>query len=103
MKDIVFMGDSQSVIRDWGEDVRKEVGHQLFRIQNGFNPENFKPHKTIGMGVQELRVKIGNEYRVIYTVKHSDAIYVLAAFMKKTQKTPKQAIDLAKRRLKEIV
>jgi len=40
---------------------------------------------------------------VIYTVKFDDAIYVLTAFIKKTQKTPKQAIDLAKRRLKEIV
>ena len=103
MKEIVFLGDTQSVIREWSEDVRKEIGHQLFRVQNGFNPENFKPHKTIGMGVQELRVKIGNEYRVIYTVKFDDAIYVLTAFIKKTQKTPKQAIDLAKRRLKEIV
>jgi len=58
--------------------------------------------KQLVWGYKSYELKIGNEYRVIYTVKFDDAIYVLTAFIKKTQKTPKQAIDLAKRRLKEI-
>ena len=63
MKEIVFLGDTQSVIREWSEDVRKEIGHQLFRVQNGFNPEDFKPHKTIGMGYKnyELRLEMSTE------------------------------------------
>lgn len=103
MKKIEFLGDSLSVIRGWPDEVKKITGHQLNRIQKGLNPENFKPFKTVGAGVQELRVKFGDEYRVIYTVKSVDAIYLLHAFVKKTQKTPKRIIDLAIRRLKEIV
>jgi len=39
---------------------------------------------------------------VIYVAKYADYIYVLNAFQKKTQKTPQQEIELAKKRLKEI-
>jgi phage-related protein len=41
-------------------------------------------------------------YRVIYVAKFDDAVYVLHAFQKKTQKTRKQDIEMAKRRLKTI-
>lgn len=42
------------------------------------------------------------QYRVIYVTKFADAIYVLHAFQKKTQKTKKQDIDAAKQALKQL-
>jgi phage-related protein len=42
------------------------------------------------------------QYRVIYVTKFADAIYVLHAFQKKTQKTRKQDIDAAKQALKQL-
>jgi phage-related protein len=43
------------------------------------------------------------QYRVIYVAKFADAVYVLHAFQKKTQKTRKQDIDAAKQTLKQIL
>ena len=42
-------------------------------------------------------------FRVIYVVKYLDRVIVLHAFQKKTQKTPKKDIDLAKQRLKLVL
>jgi phage-related protein len=52
--------------------------------------------------VAELKVKYRGEYRVFYTVNLGDAVYIISAFRKKTQKTPKAEIDLAKARLAEL-
>ncbi|MEW8646618.1 MAG: type II toxin-antitoxin system RelE/ParE family toxin [Candidatus Thiodiazotropha endolucinida] len=58
---------------------------------------------SIGKGVKEIRVKdTTGAYRVIYIAKPEDAIHVLHAFQKKTQKTRKADIDLAKKRLKKL-
>ena len=42
------------------------------------------------------------EWRVIYVAKFDDAVYVLHAFQKKTQRTRKEDIDLAAKRYKQI-
>ena len=59
--------------------------------------------KTIGPGVKEIRIAAtGNQYRAIYITKIGDTVYILHAFQKKTQKTSKKDIDLAKKRMKEL-
>ena len=59
--------------------------------------------KSVVKGVKEIRIKgVGGNYRVIYLAKLVDAVYVIHAFQKKTQKTRKADIDLARKRLKEI-
>jgi phage-related protein len=58
--------------------------------------------QIIGAGVKEIRIRILGEWRVIYVAKHHDAVYVLHAFQKKTKKTGKQEIDLARRRYMQI-
>ncbi|PCI44135.1 MAG: addiction module toxin RelE [Proteobacteria bacterium] len=64
---------------------------------------DWKIIKVIGSGVREIRIRCADgAYRVIYTVKLADAVYVLHAFQKKTQKMPQQAIDMAKKRLSEL-
>ena len=58
---------------------------------------------SIGTGVKEIRVKSADGiYRIIYVAKFEEAIYVLHAFHKKTRKTRKQDIELAKTRLKML-
>ena len=58
--------------------------------------------KAIGPGVAELRVKFRGEYRAFYTVNLGDTVYIISAFRKKTQKTPKAELNLARARLAEL-
>jgi phage-related protein len=58
---------------------------------------------TIGAGVREIRIReASGAYRVIYVANRGDAVHVLHAFQKKSQKTSKQDLDLAKERYREL-
>jgi phage-related protein len=57
---------------------------------------------SIGAGVEEIRVWVeSGTYRVIYLARLADAVYVLHAFQKKTQKTAQSDIALARERLQK--
>ena len=57
---------------------------------------------TVGAGACEIRVSDAmGAFRVIYVAKFKDAIYVLHAFQKKTEKTSIADIRIAKRRYRE--
>ena len=58
--------------------------------------------QSIGSGVKEIRIHVLGEWRVIYVAKLSDAVYVLHAFKKKSQKTSRQDIELARQRYNRI-
>ncbi len=58
---------------------------------------------SIGIGVNEIRVREGGAFRVIYVAKFPEAIYVLHAFEKKAQRTSKPAIDLARLRFRALM
>lgn len=103
MKNIVFLGTSLDDIKSFPDDIRQDVGYQLHLIQMGDMPNDFKYLKSIGSGVIEIRQKDDNGiYRTIYTAKFADCVYMLYAFVKKTQKTSQADIALAKFRLKMI-
>ena len=58
---------------------------------------------SIGQGVREIRIRdASGAYRVVYLATFVDAIYVLHAFAKKTQRTPTRDLNLAESRLKEL-
>ena len=58
---------------------------------------------VIGAGVKEVRLKDDSgAYRVIYVASFAEAVFVLHAFQKKSQKTPKREIDLAIQRYKDL-
>lgn len=103
MKNIEFLGDSKENIRNFPKAARKSAGEQLEKIQNGLQPDNWKPMASVGAGVREIRIHVGGAFRVFYVTKIGEKIYVLHAFQKKTQKTEKKDIDLAKARLKTIL
>jgi phage-related protein len=103
VKPIAFLGDSLDRIRAFPEGARREAGYQLDRVQRGLDPDDWKPMKSIGEGVREIRVRdASGAYRVIYIATFRDAINVLHAFAKKAQRTPAQDLKLAGLRLKEL-
>lgn len=80
------------------------MGHQIDRIQQGFDPDDWKPMSSVGPGVREVRVRDETgAWRTIYLAKLPDAVYVLHCFQKKTQKTAQTDIELAKARWSELM
>ena len=72
-------------------------------LQEGEEPDDWKPMKSVGPGVQEIRIACEEgAFRVFYVVNRPEAIYVLHAFRKTTQKTEKRDMDLAKVRYKSL-
>ncbi len=102
-KPVTFHGDSLGRLRDFPEDARREAGHELYQVQKGLDPSDWKPMPTIGAGVREIRIRdrIG-AYRVIYIATLADAIHVLHAFQKKSQKTAQRDLALAAARLRAL-
>lgn len=104
MKPLRFIGDALKCLRAFPEDARNDAGYQLDKVQRGNLPDDFKPMPSIGKGVEEIRIWDDNgTYRVIYTARVADAVYVLHAFQKKTQATAKRDIQLAKVRYAELI
>ena len=103
MKPLVWLGDSLQRVREFAADARRVAGHQLEIVQAGRQPADWKPMPTVGIGASELRVRAGNAYRVIYVAKFPEAIYVLHAFQKKTRKTARADIELARRRFRMLI
>lgn len=104
MKPICFLGNSLDKLREFPTAARQDVGFQLDRIQRGKSADDFKPMPLIGRGVEEIRVRDeSGAYRVIYTSRLADAVYVLHAFVKKTQTTAKRDIELATARHAQLM
>lgn len=99
MKGIEFLGSSLDAIKEFPVPARQHAGHQLDRVQHGLDPTDWKPMKSIGTGVREIRIRHEGQYRVIYLATLQDKVYVLHAFAKKSQKTDKRDLDTAKRML----
>ena len=97
------MGSSRRDLQEFPATARREAGFQLDHVQNGLNPDDWKPMKTIGSSVREVRIKDqAGAFRVIYVATFVDAVYVLHAFQKKTQATSLQDIRLATSRFREL-
>jgi len=103
MKPVVFLGDSLDRVRAFPERARRNAGFQLDRVQRGLDPDDWKPMATIGSGVREIRVRDATgAYRVVYVASFAEAVYVLHAFQKKTQRTSARDLALAQLRLREL-
>jgi phage-related protein len=103
MKPVRFLGDSLECLREFPEAARHDAGFQLEQVQRGEQPNDFKPMPSIGKGVEEIRVRDDSGiYRVIYTARLPEAVYVLHAFQKKTQATPRHDIETARERFAQL-
>jgi phage-related protein len=101
-KPVVWLGDSRQIMRAFPENVRQVAGFQLWRVQRGLEPNDWKPMPRLGLGVQEIRIHTDVESRVLYVAKFAEAVYVLHAFEKRTRKTPKEDLSLAKERFRSL-
>ena len=102
MKRLRFIGSSQDDLSSFPDEARRATGYELWQVQNGPMPSDWKPMVSVGQGAYEIRVHVLGEWRVIYVAKFADTVCVLHAFQKKTQKTRHEDIELAKKRYKEI-
>ncbi len=104
MKVVRFVGSSLDDLKHFPAGARREAGFELSNVQAGLQPSDWKPMNIVGAGAVEIRIKdAAGIYRVIYVARFEEAIYVLHAFQKKTRKTRKVDIGLAKVRYKALV
>ncbi|MBX9772001.1 MAG: type II toxin-antitoxin system RelE/ParE family toxin [Candidatus Obscuribacterales bacterium] len=98
-------GSVREELRRWPAIARRTVGRQLNKVQKGEAPNHFREMPSIGLGVKEIKaVSDGDQYRLIYVAKFAEAVYVLHAITrKKTEKTRKKDLDMAKSRYRVLI
>jgi phage-related protein len=101
---VEFRASSLDDLRAFPPTARRDAGYQLDRVQNGYEPDDWKPMTTVGQGVKEIRIRdAAGAFRVIYIAKFTEAVYVLHCFQKKTEKTSKADMELAATRYRDLV
>ena len=101
-KPATFVGSSSDDLRGFPRSARRETGFQL--VQNGEAADDWKPMPAVGNGVHEIRVRDeSGAFRLMYVAKFPEAVYVLHAFQKKTLKTARRDLALAKDRYQEVL
>jgi phage-related protein len=107
---LVWMGASKKELRQFPQTVMHEMGYRLHRVQMGEAAAGEKPlaqGPLKGLGIREIRDDFDRDtYRVVYTVKLTNAVYVLYAFKKKSKfgiSTPNHDVDVVKQRYLEAV
>jgi phage-related protein len=106
LKAIKFHPKALEFIRDQSAEMKQQIGEALRDVQNGvtLGMPLSRPMPGISPGSHELRVKDETTaVRVFYFVKMADAIVVFHGFPKQTQKTPKHEIEVAQKRLREVL
>jgi phage-related protein len=103
MLPLKFVGSARRDFLAMSEQAFGDAGFQLWKVQCGEEPDDWKPMPSVGLGVKEIRIWCeGGTYRIIYVVKSAFGVFVLHAFAKKSQATLKRDIELARKRLKEL-
>ena len=102
MKALEFVGPSLDDLREFPAEARRAVGFELGFVQRELDPSDWKSMNEVGAGVREIRIHVLGEWRVLYVAKFAEAVYVLHALQKKTQKTRKEDIELARTRYRQI-
>ena len=103
-KPLFWVGSAKDDLLDFPEATKDEIGVALSVAQLGGKHPKAKPWKGEGPGILEIvEDHRGDTYRAVYTVKFSQAVYVLHAFQKKSPrgiKTAQTDVELTSRRLK---
>jgi phage-related protein len=102
VKRLRWLGSSYKRLCDFPKIAIRQAGYQLGKVQQGLEPTDWKPMPSIGPGAVEIRIHDPHEHRVVYVAKFADAVYVLHAFEKKTQKTAEKDLDIARTAYAEL-
>jgi phage-related protein len=103
---LIWMGSSRRDLRGFPRQVRRDIGQALYAAQQGETDPSAKALRGFGGGsvLEIIADHQGGTWRAVYTIRYTEAIYVLHAFQKKSKSgigTPKRDIDLIRRRLAE--
>ena len=102
LKQLAWIGSSLKDLKAFLEEVQDEIGYSLHQAQAGLMPDNAKPLTGLNGVIEIISDFNKNTYRGVYAIKLGDRIYLLHIFQKKSKsgiKTPKEDIELIKRRL----
>src|SRR5712672_16977 len=103
MKPVIWMGRSREDLREFPDAARVDAGYELDTVQRGEEPGDWKPMRSVGAGVSEIRIQEeSGAFRVIYLASRPEVVYVLHCFRKKTQKTSRRDLELATERFKRV-
>jgi len=100
---VVWLGSSRRDVRAFPADARRDVGFQLRRVQQGLDPNDWKPMPGIGPGVREIRIHTRLEHRVFYAAMFPEAVWVLHVFEKRSHKTPLGQLRVARDRFRALI
>ncbi|MGB9029216.1 MAG: type II toxin-antitoxin system RelE/ParE family toxin [Acidobacteriaceae bacterium] len=103
---LLWLGSTRKDLRSFTRPVRRDIGMALYAAQHDELDPAARPMKGFGGSsvveiVSDFR---GDTWRAVYTVRFAEAVYVLHAFQKKSKRgiaTPRQDLDLIRRRLAE--
>jgi len=75
MKTLKFIGTAREAVRAFPEPARREAGFQLYQVQRGLDPDDWRPMPSIGPGgVREIRLHETGEFRVVYIAQWVETI-----------------------------
>ena len=106
MKRALFHPKARDTVKDFPDAVKRELGKAIFDLQKGvhFTMPLARTMRSVAPGVEELRINDGAAtYRVFYYTKSPGLVLIFHAFVKRTRKTSKIEIELAQKRLKEML
>ena len=93
-------------VREWllslSKEDRKKIGTNIAAVEFGW-PLGLPVCRPLGRGLYEVRSKLSDKRiaRIIFTIDGSDMV-PLHGFIKKTRKTPKADLDLARTRKTDL-
>jgi phage-related protein len=102
-KPVIWIGSSKQDLASFPEEARRKAGFQLRAVQRGEPPSDFKPMPAIGKGVEEIRIRTEDAFRIFYMARFGEAVYVLHAFQKKTQQTSGRDVELGQKRYQDML
>lgn len=102
LKPAVFIGSSKRAVREFPVVARWQAGNEINELQHGRMPEDWKPMPSVGRGAIEIRIHQPHEHRVICVARLPEAIYILHAFEKKTNKTSQKDLEIARKAYAQI-
>lgn len=92
-------------VRDWlrglDRESRRVIGHDIKTVQYGW-PIGMPLVRNLGDGLWEVRSRLRDGIARVIFFAEQDVMALVHAFVKKSQKTPKEDLALARRRAAEL-
>ena len=106
MQPAIFHPQALDAIRSFPKSARVATGEAILDLQHGarLSMPLSRPMPTVAAGAHEIRIRDRSGiYRTMYLLQSERGVLVFHAFAKKTQKTPQHEIEIARRRLREVI